>query len=371
MHGPWPDSRGPSAARIERWLLDSPVQLHEGPHAGGIAGWLDPLGRPKFVYLEITGYYLTAMAWLAGGAASSDRTATEALARGRRALDWVTSTTAGGAVPQTRLHLRGDGDDWRNAAIFCFDLAMAARGVACFAAAAGIDEADTPLGEIGARVEEVCAGAPQLRSHVLRDEAGQPLPDRWSTRPGPHHVKAAAALLRLPPETLDPAVGDACRATIASWAEALEASWPSPQLHPVLYGIEGLLMLSPEAPAGALDAAECAFERLMELQRPDGMLPAAVDGQGTEVRADVIAQALRAGELLRQAGRLQDDGWRPRLNALAADVASGVREDGGVLFSTEHQVANAWCAMFALQALALSQAADGAGPPLDPGVGLI
>ena len=370
MRGSCPDSRDPSAARIERWLLDSPVQLREGPHAGGIAGWLDPLGRPEFVYLEITGYYLTAMAWLAGGAASSDRTAEEALARGRLALDWVGSATVGGAVPQTRLHLTGERDDWRNAAIFSFDLAMAARGVACFAAAAGIDEAETPLGEIGARVGEVCSGAPQLRSHVLRDETGPPLPDRWSTRPGPHHVKAAAALLRLPPDALDPAIGDACRATIALWAEALEASWPCPELHPVLYGIEGLLMLSPPARAGALDAAERAYERLMEVQAPDRTLPSAADGKGGEVRADVVAQALRVGQLLRRAGRLGGDDWQRRLEALAGDVAAGVREDGGVLFSAEHQVANTWCAMFALQALELSRGA-GSGSSPDPGEWLV
>ena len=74
------------------------------------------------------------------------------------------------------------------------------------------------------------------------DEAGEPLPDRWSTRPGPHHVKAAAALLQLPAGG-DPALVAACRATVALDRRA-EASWPCEELHPFLYGLEGLLMLA-------------------------------------------------------------------------------------------------------------------------------
>lgn len=51
-----------AASRIEGRLLGSPVQFLDGPHRGGVAGWLGRDGRPELVYLEISGYYLTAMA---------------------------------------------------------------------------------------------------------------------------------------------------------------------------------------------------------------------------------------------------------------------------------------------------------------------
>jgi len=92
-----------AARRIEGWLLESGAQLRTGPHRGGVAGWLDRDGRPKFVYLEITGYYLTMAAWLAGGAASSEERRAMALEHGRQAVDWMRSVTADGAVPPTRL----------------------------------------------------------------------------------------------------------------------------------------------------------------------------------------------------------------------------------------------------------------------------
>ena len=71
------------------------------------------------------------------------------------------------------------------------------------------------------------------------------------------------------------------------------------------------------------------------------------------MRADVLAQALRAGELLRAAGRLRGDVWSGRLEGLAGVLLGHVRPDGGVLFALDQQGANAWCAMFAHQALTL------------------
>jgi hypothetical protein len=83
-----------------------------------------------------------------------------------------------------------------------------------------------------------------------------------------------------------------------------------------------------------------------------------VDGSG-DPRADVLAQALRVGALLRSAGLLQDPAEPERLDALATALGAHVRPDGGVLFSIAQGQANTWCAMFAQQALALH--APGAG----------
>jgi hypothetical protein len=335
-------------------LLESDVQLPSGPHQGGVVGWLGPDGRPEFVYLEITGYFLTAMAWTASGAARSEQRRELAVERGNRALDWARSAIAGDALPPTRLYLSEETRDWRNAATFTFDLAMAARGVACFNALSPMNKGVTLLQDLAAQLEKIGAHADVLPSHALRGATDSRMPDRWSTRAGPHHIKAAAALIRLPVRVLE----DECRNTVAHWEAALLAGWPCRDLHPLCYGLEGLLVAE-----ASLDAVEQIYRRLLELQAADGSLPATVDRPGA-VRSDVLAQALRVGCLLRADGRLRDDDWTARLDALAGALLRHVREDGGVLFATNQGTANTWCAMFTYQALLLysraqSDALDG------------
>jgi hypothetical protein len=103
------------------------------------------------------------------------------------------------------------------------------------------------------------------------------------------------------------------------------------------------------------------YERLLRLQATDGSLPAAAVAGSREVRGDVLAQALRVGVLLRAAERLQGEDHGRRLDALASALLRHVRTDGGVSFHADRGIANAWCAMFAHQALVLhSRAGDGA-----------
>jgi hypothetical protein len=345
------DTLESAARRVEGWLLESDALLANGPHRGGVAGWLDENGRPEFVYLEITGYYLTSMAWLAASAASSTGRRERALEHGRRAVDWMRTVTAGGALPQTRIYLSSEGDDWRNAAIFTFDLAMAVRGVASFAALARVEEEPTLIRDLGAHVEEIRSNSALLPSHALRHGAACSLPDRWSTRPGPHHIKAAAALLRLPRGVLADELVRTCRATVTHWEAALQTCWPCDELHPLLYGVEGLLIQEPTIAAETLDSAERIYERLLRLQAPDGSLPAAAAGRAGTVRSDVLAQALRVGALLQASGRLRGEDWSRRLDGLAAALLRHACEDGGVRFATDQPIVNTWCAMFTHQAL--------------------
>jgi hypothetical protein len=303
--------------------------------------------------MEITGYYLTMAAWLAGGAASSSERRAMALEHGRQAVDWMRSVTADGAVPPTRLYLSAGEDDWRNAAIFVFDLAMAVRGVSCFAAVTSSDGSARLVRDLVQRIEQIFAGCALVPSHALRSATGESMPDRWSTRPGPHHLKSAAALLRLPEGVLSDAVVQVCRDTVTHWAAALQASWPCSELHALMYGLEGLLIQESTLTEQTLDSAELIYTRLLRLQAVDGSLPSRTAGEPREVRSDVLAQALRAGALLRAAERLQGDVWQRRLDALAAALLCHVREDGGVLFSMDQEIANTWCAMFTHQALLL------------------
>lgn len=86
--------------RVEGWLLHSGIQIEYGEQQGGIAGWLDENGQPDFVYLEIAGYYMTAMAWLAsGGAMNADTARSLACALSGRPVGSRARCPAAGACP--------------------------------------------------------------------------------------------------------------------------------------------------------------------------------------------------------------------------------------------------------------------------------
>jgi hypothetical protein len=345
-----PEARRDAIGRIERWLLTSEIQLSGGLQRGGIAGWLDEHDRPSFVYLEITGYYLTSMAWFIAGGARSDESAALALQRGRSALEWVQHTLADGALPPTRLYLEQPRrSDWRNTAAFSFDLAMAVRGVFAFAEVTGDRDVAIAVGRsLIEHLSAIQGDSPVLRSHRLLGPAQ--LPVRWSTQPGPHHIKAAGVLVSVPVE------GSLLAAAWATWAQQaveLDKGWPVSETHALLYGLEGLAMVSDID----LIRLRSLFTRLMDSQRPDGSLPAELPGSDL-VRSDVLAQALRIGAMLRALGALPGELWGSRLERLAARLVDRVRPDGSVTFCAEQERGNAWAAMFAHQALSLHDDPD-------------
>ena len=342
-----------AVVRIESWLLHSDVQLAEGAQRGAVAGWLSAGGEPDFVYLEITGYYLTAMAWLAAGAASTRQNAEAALAQSQLATEWIGGLLSRHADPPTRLYLSGQPADWRNDAVFSFDLAMAARGLSCAGDRSGRRTRRRALAGLGERLNRISAGADVMQSHATAPGAPAPLPGRWSTRPGPHHLKAAAALLRGSDSACGHALAAVARRSCRHWRAVLGTdAWPCQELHALFYGLEGMLILAGrDGDQLLLDDAESLYLRLMLLQADDGTLPESIGGG--VVRSDVLAQALRAGMLLRGRGRLAGEGWTERIDALAGTLLEFVQPDGGVLFSRDQDISNTWCAMFAHQALYL------------------
>ena len=350
-----------AAGRIEGWLLHSGVQVDDGFARGGIAGWLDAEGRPKFVYLEAAGYYLTAMAWLASGAACSPSHAEAARWCAHRTVRWVADLLSNRDPLPTRLYLTDARADWRNGAVFIFDLAMAARGVAASRDVRGRRERRHIIRRLCARIDEISCDADIFRSHEpLPGPAA--VPDRWSTKPGPHHLKAAAAILGLPERAVASSLREVAQRTYGHWTAALATQrWPAEELHALLYGLEGVLIETRGCDRDDLRLVAGLFAELMELQAPDGALPETI--HGGVVRSDVLAQALRVGAALRGRGYLIGSAWTDRLDGLTDALLGLLRPDGGVLFCAHQPISNTWCALFAHQALCL-RARDIAGEPL-------
>src|SRR5262245_58173543 len=110
------------ATSVSRWLTTSNIRIREGQHRGAVAGWLNVEGVPSFVYPKVTVYYLS---WLASLPKASEevRTATN------EALAWFTRIANGELPLLTRYYASPHEGDWRNGAMFTFDLAMAVRGI--------------------------------------------------------------------------------------------------------------------------------------------------------------------------------------------------------------------------------------------------
>jgi hypothetical protein len=323
-----------SAARLRHWLLTGGVQCSAGAQAGGIYGAFDADGRARYVYPEITGYYLH---WLAEVAQSHDLAPLPATAQA--AADWAARALADGQVPATRAYVgTDDTDDWRNRAVFFFDLAMLLRGLCAAREASLIAAPDFAVARLLQELARFVDDAGAIRA--ARSEPGAELPRRWSTLGGPFEVKASSrVLLAARHQPLPAALEQACRALSQHYRDGI-VTLPLQMLHPTLYFAEGMLVSEPDcAPAIAQLARRC-----LALSDAAGNLPEAEDS--AVPRSDIIAQTLRVLLLCGDAGAASTD-------ALVENLCARVDDHGRLPFRVDipDPQPNVWCAMFAEQAL--------------------
>jgi hypothetical protein len=98
--------------------------------------------------------------------------------------------------------------------------------------------------------------------------------------------------------------------------------------------------------------AERLYVRLMESHSAADGLPIDTVNGGT-VRSDVLAQALRAGLLLRGRQCLAGPRWTSWIDRLAGALLDFVQPDGGMHLTQNQSTLNTLSAIFALQALYL------------------
>ena len=310
---------------IADWLLNSNVRIRSGRHAGAIAGWLNKDGEPEFAYPEITGYYLSWLAFV-----TSLRQELDVRPAATAAVDWLSTITSADRPPVTRYYF-DDRDDWRNGATFTFDLAMLCRG----------------LHAVRRLVPEQPRRAvlQRLLRHVLPAGEVLPvfinmrcdLPDCWSTKPGPFQLKTAAALLSFEDH---PAVWK----MFYRWSGRVLEGVDAGELHAAFYALEGLVQFGVSGRAEALHEAANCFEVLFTC----------ID----DLRSDVIAQALRLGSTLRSLGFLQTNAWNDRLAELRFRLEAFVADSGAVSFRPLGCVPvhlNTWAAIFAHQYFGTTQ----------------
>lgn len=322
-----------AANQLRDWLIDGPAQQADG----GVAGVVDASGGCRYVYGEITGYYLH---WLAQARSADLQRRRE---RAAAALSWVEANYHA-TLPPTRIQRIGRDEDWRNAAQFLFDLAMLAGGMAQAARAGLIAPDARRLGALASAFDHFVVDG-QLRACLWLQPERAPLP-RWSTTGGPFLAKAASrALMAEAMLPFAPAFSDACRDLLHA-VNTLGINSGIGMLHPTLYAMEGAV--------ADHTANEAALRRwlatMLALQdTADGSLPETPGVDGAK-RSDVMAQALRLGAMLDLAHHLPDS--TAALTGLSSALIARVR-DNGITFdpAREPDESNVWCAMFAEQAL--------------------
>ena len=330
---------GHSRAALTSWLLGNHAQVASGTHAGAAAGWVDREGQASYVYPEITGYYLQWLAWHAACHGANNETRRRAAAAQR----WLLSWAFGAETPETRVYLEPAGQDWRNSALFFFDLAMVLRGLAG-AARVGLIETDPRLVE---RISELLwrlVADDGMFDACVATHVDAALPDRWSTRRGPFLSKAAGGVLIAAAQfsSLPGALAEAADATFAGALESMSAESQS-ETHAMLYGIEGALSL-PDHPA-AVTAIPHMVRQLRDLLQRSaqlGHMPELLAGTG-RVRLDIVAQAIRAAAFL----------LPENVDQMAQMLVHYIDPELGIPFSPSAppRQYNVWTAMFAEQAL--------------------
>jgi hypothetical protein len=337
--------------KIESWLLESEIQVCNGPHQGGIAGWIDNDNQAEFVYPEIAGYFLTSMAFLR---AIDPEKAGASVRRARLCFDWLCRQSKAGEVPLTRCYFRPCSTDWRNHVCFAFDLAMLIRGIGSAREFLDENKSRWLLKVYLDRLVACCEPKGTMKPWLaLNGSLGQAVPLRWSTTSGPYQLKIASALSSL---------GDAMPEQVLHSCQHLVADWTKPRVHEIqglhsfFYYLEGLVVMGwKEKSPHYWSQAARGYEQVMKNSPAGSGLTSQGNGCGCETRSDVLAQALRIGCLLKCQGFLKGNDWYDLMDQLTVALKAFISSSGGVAFRAPQEPRlchwNAWSAMFTHQAL--------------------
>ena len=344
------------------WILDSGIQESNG----AICAWHD-LDKEKnsFEYSEITGYGITTFVFLD---AVKKKELFEKAEDARKWLEEKAVTKDGAVLARNyrEWEQANENFSFQGGNCFAFDAGMVLNGlVNQYNAVKKKEILDLALKIGNFLVEKMIENK---KSHaVYNSNTGKVLgqENKWSAQPGSYHAKVAIGLLGLERITGEKKFEKAARELCEF---ALEKQQPegnfetnsiskSTHLHPHCYSAEGLLFAGKFLKEDKfVDAAEKATAWAMENQQENGGINAFYNGKWNQSqRSDVLAQVLRLATALKAMGRLESVSAES-LSKLRKRLLEFQHESGGFLYGTELDLSkkncvNAWCTMFALQAL--------------------
>lgn len=316
---------------VDDWLTGSAVFAD-----GAIAGCIDSAGLALYTYPEISGYYLSYLAYRFNADGFTEQLAEKA----KKILTYQKLMWSESAPPATRLYLHPGADaqsDWRNQGLFSFDVAMLARGITDIS-----QYVDAGLWSHRLLCHHIDAFWDSDRLTPVRWFAGRPAaaPDRWSTRVGAYQLKVLAALQRAAEVWNDSGLQKRIITVQSELTQRFnEGDFATHNPHSIAYAIEGAVLLGGDGfDWGVADKWLQSFVHAM-----DSGAQSDIDYR----RADVIAQLLRLS-------CCEPFFTFSRANKLYCLLISVLNKDGSFQFALGPSGAtykNTWTAMFARQAL--------------------
>ncbi len=360
--------------KAKEWILDSGIQESNG----AICAWHD-LDKDKnsFEYSEITGYGITAFVFLDSvkkdervfeKVGKLDEGLFEKAEKARKWLETKAITKKGAVLARNyrKWEQANENFSFHGGNCFAFDAGMVLNGlVNQYNAVKKKEILDLAL-KIGGFLAETMMESGKMNA-VYNANTGKVLgqEDKWSAQPGSYHAKVAIGLFGLKKITGEQKFENAARELCEF---ALEKQLPegnfetnsiskSTHLHPHCYSAEGLLFAGKFLKEDRfVDAAEKATAWAMANQQENGGINAFYNGKWNQSqRSDVLAQVLRLASALKAMGKLKEVP-EEKLSRLRERILEFQHESGGFLYGTELDLlkkncVNAWCTMFALQAL--------------------
>jgi hypothetical protein len=349
---------------IKGWLIGSGIQSAQG----GFYAWRDMEDDShSYLYSEITGYAITALCFLY--AVTKEKVFVN---NAGRAAQWIMQDAldgSGGVLTRKYAKDAVEHYSFERGNIYSFDCGMVAFGMLKLYKAtsdpAYLDCAEKIIKFLNGRMLRPDG----LYYPVFDTKKGLPVENtvKWSTQSGSFHSKLALCLCELAGIKKDSSYNAAAKRLIEASVKTFDKAGrfvtntadDTSHLHPYCYTLEGMLYYSYRTgDTGYADTVEDAFKWIAGLQADNGALPTQVSGAGKSgivyQRADIQAQVLRLSYFI--GSGLYRERLIERLLELQ-NVSEGLK--GAFLFGTDKDGSfkkhgNAWCSMFALQALYLA-----------------
>ena len=328
---------------LEQLIAFSSVSSHRG-----MVGTISREGNlPEYIYGEITGYYLSFCSYVCKRRPTEIQRLSPIMASH---VNWLVNSAKSGFITRCPMHAA---EDWRNSAIFPFDVSMIIRGVTDASYFVDIGDALALYTDLFCRFFDYSKEALLPYVNITHEK----LPVKWSTRNDVHFAKIVANAL---PAFYRSGKGKEVCILIRMLKQFdnrnLDLLFRTDS-HPLFYYLEGMALASSNPlttiffPTGYTERIHNIFKRLTKTQKKSVLLDNPTNG--SYARSDVLAQFARIGMLLRAKELVDDEGM-----ATIGEVLDYILDycfcDGKVLFFTKERLENSynsWCAMFLYQAL--------------------
>lgn len=348
---------------VKKWLLDSGIQSEKG----GFYAWQDMEDEShSYLYSEITGYGITTLCFLYK-ITKEDIFLKKARSAARWILRFAFDNT--GAV-LTRDYIKETVEHYsfERGNIYSFDCAMVAFGMIRLYEITYEDEYIDCAEKIIKFLNSRMSGPDGLYYPVFdtKKNAAYEDPGKWSTQSGSFHCKLALCLCAFARikkderfiENAGRLIGSSLGNFYREGRFITSVADNSSHLHPYSYALEGMLYYACKSGRDDyLDTVKEAFDWIAGYQQDKGGFPTIVLADGkikvSYQRCDIQAQILRLSYFIKSGidrERLIESFLEQQniTRGYKGAFLFGADMDGTVKYHS-----NAWCSMFALQALYL------------------